>query len=112
MIFATKYLNPGSCPAITKLLKLSLKLLDYTGISIDEITMVIVIDDDGPGIPASMREEVFRPFFRLDEARNLDETGTGLGLSIARDIARNHGGDINLHKSAMGGLRAIVKLPT
>ena len=46
MIFATKYLNPGSCPAITKLLKLSLKLLDYTGISIDEITMVIVIDDD------------------------------------------------------------------
>ncbi|MBL4600218.1 MAG: two-component sensor histidine kinase, partial [Rhizobiaceae bacterium] len=54
---------------------------------------------------------VFRPFMRLDEARNLDETGTGLGLSIARDIARNHGGDINLHDSPMGGLRAIVKLP-
>ena len=73
--------------------------------------VTVIIDDDGPGVPGSMREEVFRPFFRLDEARNLDETGTGLGLSIARDIARNHGGDINLHKSGLGGLRVIVKLP-
>ena len=73
--------------------------------------VTVVIDDNGPGIPKSLREEVFRPFMRLDEARNLDESGTGLGLSIARDIARNHGGDINLHDSPMGGLRAIVKLP-
>ena len=48
---------------------------------------------------------------RLDQARNVDEGGTGLGLSIARDIVRNHGGDINLHQSPMGGLRAIVRLP-
>ena len=48
---------------------------------------------------------------RLDEARNLDESGTGLGLSIARDIARNHGGDINLYDSPEGGLRVIVTLP-
>ena len=73
--------------------------------------VTIVIDDDGPGIPEDQREEVFKPFIRLDEARNLDETGTGLGLSIARDIARNHGGDINLHESSMDGTRAIVKLP-
>ncbi len=73
--------------------------------------VTITFDDDGPGIPEEMREEVFKPFMRLDEARNLDETGTGLGLSIARDIARNQGGDINLYESPLGGLRAIVTLP-
>ncbi|MEM7461962.1 MAG: ATP-binding protein [Pseudomonadota bacterium] len=73
--------------------------------------ITISIDDDGPGIPADKREEVFKPFMRLDEARNQDEGGTGLGLSIARDIARNHGGDINMHQSDMGGLQAVVRLP-
>ena len=48
----------------------------------------MVIDDDGPGIPPNEREAVFKPFYRLDNARNLDESGTGLGLPIARDIAR------------------------
>jgi len=73
--------------------------------------ITITFDDDGPGVEESMREEVFKPFLRLDEARNLDESGTGLGLSIARDIARNHGGDINLYESPEGGLRVIVVLP-
>jgi two-component system, OmpR family, osmolarity sensor histidine kinase EnvZ len=73
--------------------------------------LVITVDDNGPGIPANMREDVFRPFFRLDEARNQDETGTGLGLSIARDIARAHGGDIKLDDSPLGGLRAVVEIP-
>jgi len=73
--------------------------------------ITISIDDDGPGIPPDMREEVFKPFMRLDEARNQDEGGTGLGLSIARDIARNHGGDINMHESDLGGLQAVVRLP-
>ncbi len=73
--------------------------------------LTITFDDDGPGIPEEMREEVFKPFMRLDEARNLDESGTGLGLSIARDIARNHGGDINLYESPLGGLRVIITLP-
>jgi two-component system osmolarity sensor histidine kinase EnvZ len=58
-----------------------------------------------------MREEVFRPFLRLDDARNQDEGGTGLGLAIARDIARVHGGDIALSDSPMGGLRATVRVP-
>ena len=74
-------------------------------------TLTIMVDDDGPGIPADRREDVFKPFFRLDEARNQDSSGTGLGLSIARDIARSHGGDIMLEDSPLGGLRAIVKLP-
>jgi len=71
----------------------------------------IVIDDDGCGIPAELREDVFKPFFRLDEARNQDESGTGLGLAIARDIARSHGGDITLNDSPLGGLRAVIRIP-
>jgi two-component system, OmpR family, osmolarity sensor histidine kinase EnvZ len=71
----------------------------------------INVDDDGPGIAPEYREEVFRPFYRLDEARNQDETGAGLGLAIARDIARSHGGDITLGASPMGGLRANVRIP-
>ena len=69
------------------------------------------IDDDGPGIPADKRDDVFRPFFRLDEARNQDAGGTGLGLAIARDIARSHGGDILLSEGPLGGLRASVRVP-
>jgi len=74
-------------------------------------SLTVIIDDDGPGIPAERREDVFKPFVRLDEARNLDASGTGLGLAIARDIARSHGGDITLDDSPMGGLRAIVRVP-
>jgi two-component system, OmpR family, osmolarity sensor histidine kinase EnvZ len=73
--------------------------------------LFVDVDDDGPGIPANAREDVFRPFFRLDEARTLDGSGTGLGLAIARDIARIHGGDIQLAGSHLGGLRASVRLP-
>jgi two-component system, OmpR family, osmolarity sensor histidine kinase EnvZ len=73
--------------------------------------LVIHVDDDGPGIPPELRDEVFKPFVRLDEARNQDEGGSGLGLAIARDIARSHGGDIMLDTSPLGGLRATVRLP-
>ena len=73
--------------------------------------LVIHVDDDGPGIPPALREEVFKPFVRLDEARNQDEGGSGLGLAIARDIARSHGGDIALDDGPLGGLRATVRLP-
>jgi two-component system, OmpR family, osmolarity sensor histidine kinase EnvZ len=77
----------------------------------DHRYLTITIDDDGPGIPPTMREEVFKPFMRLDDARNQDEGGTGLGLAIARDIARSHGGDIMLSDSPLGGLRATVRVP-
>jgi two-component system osmolarity sensor histidine kinase EnvZ len=65
----------------------------------------ITVDDDGPGIPESAREEAFRPFASFSGG------GTGLGLAIARDIARAHGGDIVLEGSPLGGLRARVWLP-
>ncbi len=77
----------------------------------DHRWLTVTVDDDGPGIPPKMREEVFKPFLRLDDARNQDEGGTGLGLAIARDIARSHGGDISLSDSPLGGLRATVRVP-
>ena len=77
----------------------------------DDRWLTVTVDDDGPGIPLHLREEVFKPFLRLDDARNQDEGGTGLGLAIARDIARAHGGDITLADSPLGGLRAAVRVP-
>lgn len=77
----------------------------------DHRWLTVTVDDDGPGIPAKLREDVFKPFLRLDDARNQDEGGTGLGLAIARDIARSHGGDITLGDSPLGGLRATVRVP-
>ena len=65
----------------------------------------VLVDDDGPGIPADRRESVFRPF------ESGEGGGTGLGLTIARDIVRAHGGDIVLERSPMGGLRARLRLP-
>ncbi len=71
----------------------------------------IEVDDNGPGIPSYERENVFRPFYRIDHARNQDNGNTGLGLAIARDIARSHGGDISLGESSIGGLRAVITVP-
>jgi two-component system, OmpR family, osmolarity sensor histidine kinase EnvZ len=71
----------------------------------------VTVDDDGPGIPIESREDVFKPFFRLDASRNPETGGTGLGLTIARDIARNHGGDLVLDEAPAGGLRAMIRLP-
>ena len=65
----------------------------------------VVVDDDGPGIPAGQREGAFRPF------HSGSPSGTGLGLAIAQDIVRAHGGEISLEESPMGGLRARVRLP-
>ncbi|HKW55521.1 MAG TPA: ATP-binding protein, partial [Stellaceae bacterium] len=72
----------------------------------------ILIDDDGPGIPPAERENVFRPFFRLDASRNPQTGGVGLGLTIARDVARGHGGELALEESPQGGLRVRLRLPS
>ncbi|HYE48380.1 MAG TPA: ATP-binding protein [Azospirillaceae bacterium] len=77
----------------------------------DSLAVEIVIDDDGPGIPQERREDVFRPFLRLEGSRNQATGGVGLGLTIARDVARGHGGDVILADSPRGGLRAVVRMP-
>ena len=79
--------------------------------SSDNRWLEIGVDDDGPGIPEAERMRVFRPFYRIDPARNRDGGGTGLGLTVARDLARRQGGDITLGTSALGGLSARVRLP-
>lgn len=71
----------------------------------------VIVDDDGPGIAEEMREEVFKPFYRLDKSRNVQTGGVGLGLSIVRDVVRAHGGDIQLSTSPQGGLRARLRFP-
>ena len=71
----------------------------------------IIIDDNGPGIPRDKREEVVLPFTRLDSSRNNKTGGTGLGLSIAKNAVLNHGGDLILEDSPLGGLRIRLLLP-
>jgi len=71
----------------------------------------ITVDDDGPGVPEDKREEVFRPFYRLDNERRQSTGSAGLGLTIARDVVRGHGGDIQLTDSPLGGLRVLIRLP-
>jgi two-component system osmolarity sensor histidine kinase EnvZ len=73
--------------------------------------LVVTIEDDGPGIPAALRETVFRPFYSLDTSRNQNVKSTGLGLAIARDIIRAHGGEIHLGDSRIGGLKATIRVP-
>ena len=77
----------------------------------NERNITVSVEDDGPGVPRELRDDVFRPFFRIDDARNQDEGGTGLGLAIALDVARSHGGDITLEDSDLGGLKAVLKIP-
>ena len=71
----------------------------------------ISIDDDGPGIPINDYKNVFKPFYRLDDSRNLNLAGVGLGMSIAEDIVRSHGGNIELNKSKYKGLQVRISLP-
>ena len=71
----------------------------------------IFIDDDGDGIPVNQYKNVFKPFYRLDESRNLNNSGVGLGMSIAEDIIKSHGGYIELNESEHKGLRVKISLP-
>ncbi len=73
--------------------------------------IAIEVTDDGPGIPVALREKVFEPFFKSDDARAPDSSGFGLGLSIARDIIKRHGGGIEMHSADPAGLRVLMILP-
>ncbi len=77
--------------------------------------LIIKIDDNGPGIPEAERSNVFRPFYRIDNSRNLDKKtqsgGSGLGLAIVTDAITSHGGRIELSDSSLGGLRVTISIP-
>jgi signal transduction histidine kinase len=86
----------------------------YAAVSMqhDGKNALIIIDDNGPGIAADKVEAMFEPFVRAEASRNRDTGGSGLGLTIARAILRSHNGDIRLENRPMGGLRAVIALPT
>tara|TARA_B110000971_G_scaffold207145_1_gene231065 strand:+ start:1314 stop:2633 length:1320 start_codon:yes stop_codon:yes gene_type:complete len=83
----------------------------YVKVSKSANMINISVDDDGPGIPINQYKNVFKPFYRLDESRNLNLAGVGLGLSIAEDIVRSHGGNIELNESKYKGLQVRISLP-
>ncbi|MBC8158925.1 MAG: two-component sensor histidine kinase [Rhodospirillales bacterium] len=99
--------------ALTNLIENAQHYADHVSVNAGRRGDVIevVIDDDGPGIPEDKRDDVFKPFYRLDAARKPGTGGTGLGLAIARDVVRGHGGDIELDDAPGGGLRARIRLP-
>ena len=73
--------------------------------------ILVTIEDDGPGIPEDHYKNVFKPFFRLDKSRSLNQSGVGLGLAIVEDIINSHGGNIQLSKSKYKGLQVKIFLP-
>ena len=73
--------------------------------------MVIIIEDDGPGIPKSEHTNVFKPFYKINKGRGDSKSSVGLGLSIASDVVKSHGGKIDLNKSKLGGLSVKISLP-
>ena len=98
---------------VTNLVGNAIRYADHVNIQSrrDHDVVEILIDDDGPGIPPEEREEVFKPFYRLDGSRNPETGGTGLGLTIAKDVIRSHGGELRLEESPEGGVRARLRLP-
>ena len=84
--------------------------------SLSQNNLMILIDDNGPGIPENERHNVFKPFYRIDNSRNLDKSqkaggGSGLGLAIAMDAVTSHGGRMRLGDSSLGGLRVLIHIP-
>ncbi len=98
---------------INNLVNNSIKYANKIEIKIEKLNknIFIFVEDDGPGIPKSEYENVFKPFYKIDKGRGETKSSVGLGLSIASDIIRSHGGNIELGKSRLGGLSAKVSLP-
>ena len=94
---------------INNSIKYSEKILISLKKSANNIT--ITIDDDGPGIPKKERENVFKPFYKIDKSRGNSKSSVGLGLSIASDVIKSHGGNIKLETSSTNGLRTKIFLP-
>ena len=98
---------------INNLISNSIKYANKIEIKVEKLkkNILIFIDDDGPGIPNSEYDNVFKPFYKIDKARGETKSSVGLGLSISSDIVKSHGGKIELAKSKLGGLSAKISLP-
>ena len=83
----------------------------YVNIQKSPNRLIVIIEDDGPGIPEEQFKNVFKPFFRLDKSRSLNKSGVGLGLAIVEDIINSHGGNIQLGQSKYNGLQTKISLP-
>jgi two-component system osmolarity sensor histidine kinase EnvZ len=99
--------------AVTNLIDNATRFADHVSVRVREreSSVELLIDDDGPGIPEDQRQEVFRPFYRVEGSRNQGTGGVGLGLTIVKDAIRAQGGDIELSSAPIGGLRVRVRLP-
>ena len=99
--------------AINNLVSNGLKYGDQVRVNLtqNDASIIIDIEDDGPGIAEEDRKLAFQPFQRLDGARNQNIEGVGLGLAITRDIIQSYGGRLTLEDSDMGGLKACIRLP-
>jgi signal transduction histidine kinase len=111
LLYSCRYVAMRRC--LTNLIENAVKYGGQAAVSVQAkpAEIVIHIDDLGPGIPDELREDVFRPFYRIEESRNRDSGGVGLGLTVARTVARAHGGDVVLTNRPQGGLRATLTLP-
>tara|TARA_B100000003_G_scaffold201064_1_gene208688 strand:+ start:436 stop:1749 length:1314 start_codon:yes stop_codon:yes gene_type:complete len=98
---------------LNNLIENSIKFSNKVEINFQKLksNILIVIEDNGPGIPITERENVFKPFYKIDKSRSEKSSSVGLGLSISSDIIRSHGGKIELADSKMGGLKVIISLP-
>ena len=95
------------------LIENSSKYGDKLNVKIEKIrkNFSLIIEDNGPGIPAEEYQNVFKPFYKIDKGRSDTKSSVGLGLSISSDIVKSHGGKIELDKSILGGLKVTVLLP-
>ncbi len=98
---------------LNNLIENSIKFSNLIEINLQKLksSILIVVEDNGPGIPIGERENVFKPFYKIDKSRSENSSSVGLGLSISSDIIRSHGGKIDLSDSKMGGLKVIISLP-
>ena len=98
---------------LDNLINNSLKYSNKVLVNLKKIhkSLIITVDDDGPGIAESEYENVFKPFYKINKGRGDSKSSVGLGLSISSDVVRSHGGSITLDKSSLGGLRVKISLP-
>lgn len=114
---AKYYINGNKtllCSAVENVLRNALKYTQSkieTTIFIESDMLVIAIDDDGDGVPDSEYSNIFKPFYRIDEARTRETGGTGLGLAIVANVINEHQGYVIARHSELGGLRIKLSLP-